>query len=165
MIRKFVLIVFPMLLLLSGGCRFFRHKVTCSPVWTAPTTFGNPITVSGIISLSFSPNCTGGAFANARFYIGCPDSIDPSCEGKPWPSSNPINPNSPYYVHFDEGAVSSFQFNTTTIPNGKYDFGLNLLDAKGNVIGAVRPVGQPDRDQVLTVANDVSTPTPTPGGP
>src|ERR1700736_873143 len=75
-----------------------------------------------------------------------------SCGGKPWPVSNPINPNPPYYVHYDKGAVTTFQFNTATIPNGQYDFGLNLLDASGNWISAVHHVGQPDHDQVLTAA-------------
>src|SRR6266702_4777235 len=46
-----------MLLLLSGGCRFFRH---------------NPITVSGTIHPAFTANCTGGTFAHARFFIAVP---------------------------------------------------------------------------------------------
>jgi len=123
-------LVLSMLVQLSGGCRFFRHKVTCSPVWTAPTIFGKPITVSGTIRLAFIANCTGGTFAHARFFIGCPDSINPSCVGRPWPSaSNPIGPAAhPNYLGpIDEGTATSFSFDTSTVPNAQYDLGLNLV--------------------------------------
>jgi hypothetical protein len=150
------------LLLLSGGCRFFRHKVTCSPVWTAPTTFGRPITVSGTIHPAFTSNCTGGTFAHARFFIGCPDSINPTCVGHPWPSaSNPVGPaeHPDYFGPIDEGTATRFSFDTTTVPNAQYDLGLNLVDAHGGVIGAIHPAGEVDHDQVVTVANSVRTPT------
>ena len=154
-----------MLPLLSGGCRFFRHKVTCCPVWTAPTTFGHPITVSGTIHPTFTANCTGGTFAHARFFIGCPDSIDPGCVGRPWPSaSNPIGPaaHPDYLGPIDEGTATSFSFDTTTVPNAQYDLGLNLVDTHGSVIGAIHPAGEVDHDQVVTVANNGM---PAPSGP
>lgn len=159
--RKFVLMLVSMLLLLSGGCRVLRHKVTCLPVWTAPTTFGNPITVSGTIHPAFTANCTGGTFAHARFFIGCPDSINPSCAGRPWPSaSNPVGlaAHPDFLGPIDEGTATSFSFDTTTVPNAQYDLGLNLADASGNIIGAIHPVGGADHDQVVTVANNVRTP-------
>ena len=151
------------LLLLFGGCRFFRHKVTCSPVWTAPTTFGKPITVSGTIHAAFTPNCTGATFAHARFFIGCPDSINPTCVGhggrqlairldlRSTPTISVLS--------MKEGTATRFSFDTTTVPNAQYDLGLNLVDAHGGVIGAIHPAGEVDHDQVVTVANSVRTPT------
>jgi hypothetical protein len=161
MTRKFVLIVLFMLLLPSGGCRLFGHKVTCSPRWTAPTTFGSPITVSGTIRLAFAANCKGGTFAHARFFIGCPDSIDSGCVGRPWPSArNPVGPQAhpDYLGPIDEGAATSFSFDTTIVPNAQYDLGLNLADTSGNIIGAVHPAGGTDQDQIVTVANGYRAP-------
>ena len=154
--RRWVFRLVLSMVLLSGGCRFFRHKVTCSPVWTAPTIYGKPITVSGTIQLAFAAHCTGGSFAHARFFIGCPDSIDPRCSGHPWPSSkNPVGP--PEHPDFlgpiDEGTATNFEFDTTTIPNAQYDLGLNLTDANCSIIGAIHPVGGADHDQVVIVAN------------
>ena len=145
------------MVLVSSGCRFFRHNVTCFPVWTAPTIYGKPITVSGTIQVAFAAHCTGGSFAHANFFIGCPDSIDPRCKtGHPWPSSDdPVGP--PEHPDFlgpiDEGIATNFKFDTTTVPNAQYDLGLNLTDANGTVIGAIHPFGGADHDQVVTVAN------------
>ena len=79
----------------------------------------------------------------------------------PYPPDDPINPNAPFLIAIDEGPLASFQFDTTTLPNGQFDFGLNLYDAQGTYLGNVQPKGI-DMDMVLTIANGSSATQPAP---
>jgi hypothetical protein len=131
-------------------------EVSCAPVWTEPTTHAysvtNVVTISGTVTFSFTPNCTGGTFADAVLYVGCQDSQGQACSNSAY-FSGPI----------EEGPVSSFQVDTTTIPNGPHDFGLNLYDSSGNIVGGDHPNGI-DMDQALTVQNGAA-PVTTPSTP
>src|ERR1700687_271930 len=153
--RKVLVLLFAMML--------FAHAagVSCTPRWTSPTT-GQPgapqLPVSGTITLSLAPNCTGGTtFSSVVLFVGCPDALGFTCPDG-WPAQNPF-PN--WYISIPKGSATTFQFDTTTVPNAEYDFGCALLNGGGNAIGSCHD-GTGDHDQMLIVSNPAARPSPAP---